>query len=187
MSAETEIQECLGLSLPDCVHHVWAVAIRLHGGRSHDAEDLVQEVFLRLTRRATTGALRNDEVANGLAYLRHMTMTVFVDLLRRRQTKKRGGDVAHVQLQEEHDTEARGAGPAQLLEDAAMNRALTDAILSLKPEHQSVMLPFITRGLSINEIAKLLSLPRQTVRSRLRSAQRAMRTYLRGSGWEVAS
>src|SRR4029079_11816399 len=62
---------------------VWKTALRVTGSES-DAEDVVQNVFLRLLANRHTGRVRRDEAG---AYLRRAATNAALDALRRRKQR----------------------------------------------------------------------------------------------------
>ena len=71
------------------------------------------------------------------------------------------------------ETAYRGAESARLLEDALMQ---------LVPDHRAVIVLRHVEGFSYNEIGELLGIPEKTVKSRLFSARRQLRSILNDWG-----
>ena len=62
-----------------------------------DTTSLVHESFLRFEK---SGAVKMHDRAQFMAYAAQVMRSVVVDLVRRRQTERRGGDAVHVELDE---------------------------------------------------------------------------------------
>lgn len=62
-----------------------------------DTTSLVHESFLRFEK---SGAVKMLDRAQFMAYAAQVMRSVVVDLVRRRQTERRGGDAVHVELDE---------------------------------------------------------------------------------------
>jgi RNA polymerase sigma-70 factor (ECF subfamily) len=67
---------------------------------------------------------------------------------------------------------------AQLVEEASLSRELADLVLQLEEPYRTTLLLRYFRGLSIDDIAKAQSLPRETVRTRQRRGLELLRERL---------
>lgn len=149
-------------TLFDChFDFTWALLRRL--GLSHeDADDAVQEVFIVAARRL-------DQIATGSerAYLASTAIKVASTV--RRGLKRRREDCADEALLE------CALDPAPWPDEAAelhKARRMLDAVLdTLDPDLRTVFVLFELEGLTLHEIADLLSLRLGTVKSRLRRAR----------------
>lgn len=147
---------------------------RLTGTRT-DAEELTQELFVRLTRQVARRQ-RIDDVAG---WLYRVGYNLWNDWARRRVTARvkgiatAGGDVEIAGL----------AGP-ETVEAAALARwerdAVRQAVLDLSPEHREVLVLSHYQELSYKEIAAITGVPIGTVRSRIHYAIQHLRTRLGG-------
>jgi RNA polymerase sigma-70 factor (ECF subfamily) len=130
-------------------------------GSSHDAEDLVQEVCVKVL--AKPRHLTNDDE---LGYLLRVLRNTFIS---QRRTAARRPATA-VAPEDFERFEGNGADPEQAL--AA--RELYDRIAAL-PEHQrDVLVAVDLLGLAYQEAATSLSVPVGTIMSRLFRARRAL-------------
>jgi len=129
-------------------------------GNTTDAQDIVQETLM--------GAFRGLSRFRGEASVRTWFTQIMVRQVaqhRRRETIRRTKP-----LHDEHEAN-RDGGEAE--SNARMDVA---ALLArLDPEHRDVIVLREIDGLSYDEIANVLNLPRGTVESRLFRARRAMR------------
>lgn len=131
-------------------------------GNSADAEDLVQETL--------TGALRGSY--RGEASLRTWLVQILirqVGMLRRSPWRKRRTPLAT-------GTETRGelstpAGTARV--DARLDVSMM--LASLSPEHRAVIILRELQGMTYQEMAGALGVPRGTVESRLHRAREELR------------
>jgi RNA polymerase sigma-70 factor (ECF subfamily) len=149
---------------------VFAVAYRLVGS-AQEAEDIAQEVFLRLyLRPLPTGREHNLagwllKVATNLAY----------NSLRSRQRREAREGQGLAQWPEE-DEAAEGSGPAPDSEAAELVRATLAAL----PERQVQLLLLRQAGLSYAELAAALGVAAGSIGTLLARAERAFReTYER--------
>lgn len=138
--------------------------------RSDDANDIVQEAFLRAFRGFDT--LRGGDVKAWLLTIVRNCHATALDQQRRRPT---------VPLGEEHtealESDAQGGSPdpesATLAEDE--RRTLARLIEALPEEHRQVLLLRELEDLSYREIAAVTQVPIGTVMSRLARARAALR------------
>jgi len=146
---------------------LYTVAYRLTGNHD-DAQDLVQEVLLRVRRGLETyrpGSLEG--------WLSRITTNTFLDETRRR--KRRPVDL----LPEEPDRvmpPSPGADEAMAAE--ALPDDVQDALRSLPPEYRSAVVLCDVVGLSYQEIGDFLHVPVGTVRSRLHRGRALLREAL---------
>src|SRR5690242_8978897 len=136
---------------------VFRLAFRLTGNR-HDAEDLTQEVFVRVFR-----SLSSYRPGTFEGWLHRITTNVFLDQARRRQR------IRFDALPEDFGDKLPGRIPAP---DVAYLSELFDddvevALRSLKPEFRVAVVLCDIEGLSYEEIAQVLDVKIGTVRSRI--------------------
>ena len=122
---------------------VYRLAYRLTGN-SHDAEDLTQEVFVRVFRSLDSYVPGTFE-----GWLHRITTNLFLDMARRRQRIRFEG------LADE--TEARLGGseptPAQAFDDRHLDGDIHAALMALAPEYRAAVILCDIEGLSYEEIA----------------------------------
>jgi RNA polymerase sigma-70 factor (ECF subfamily) len=147
---------------------VYRLAYRLTGN-SHDAEDLTQEVFVRVFR-----SLPGYTPGTFEGWLHRITTNLFLDMARRRQRIRFEG------LGEE--TEARLDGgeptPAQAFEDRHLDDDIQAALKALAPEYRAAVILCDIEGLSYEEIAATLDIKLGTVRSRIHRGRAQLRAAL---------
>jgi RNA polymerase sigma-70 factor (ECF subfamily) len=148
---------------------LYSVAYRLTGN-ADDAQDLVQEVLLRVRRGLSTYQPGSME-----GWLSRIATNAFLDEVRRR--KRRPVEL----LPDDLDRSAPGAPPAD--EDLAAEGLGDDvqAALSRLPEEFRVAVVLCdVVGLSYAEIAERLGVPTGTVRSRIHRGRTMLRQALAG-------
>ena len=152
-------------------------------GNATDAEDLVQETFLR----AYQGLPNFDGRASLGTWLYRIATNLCIDHRRRRA--RRVPTVSYSLQEDENGEPAEWDIPDYHTPnplDAALNRELErvveDAISKLSPKLKTVLLLYDVEELSYEEIARVLNIPIGTVKSRLNHArtqiQRAVAAYL---------
>lgn len=148
---------------------VYRLAYRLTGNQ-HDAEDLTQEVFVRVFRSLSTYAPGTFE-----GWLHRITTNLFLDQVRRRQRVRIdpiGEDTSRIATAEGRGTPERGYEHANL--DHDVQRALD----ALAPEYRAAVVLCDIEGLSYEEIAVTLGIKLGTVRSRIHRARAQLRSAL---------
>lgn len=145
-------------------HHrgVYAAAMRILGN-SAQAQDVTQDVFLKLWRAPQRFDRRRGELGS---YLRLMARSRAVDLWREGQAAGRASDrlkvvVAHA----EGRVEER---PSAMAERESERRAVRAALGALpEPQREAVVLAY-WGGLTADEIARRVGVPLGTAKSRIR-------------------
>ena len=135
---------------------------------AHDAEDAVQETFLKLYRNGGWQQAENEQ-----AFLARVAWRVAVD---RRRAAKPAGLAADPELMQE--LPAANPGPEQSLLEA--NRyAVIHAMIDALPEELRVPLALsAAEELTSREIGEILHIPEGTVRTRLQRARQMLREKL---------
>jgi RNA polymerase sigma-70 factor, ECF subfamily len=145
---------------------VYRLAFRLTGNR-HDAEDLTQEVFVRVFR-----ALDNFKPGTLDGWLHRITTNLFLDQARRRNRIRFDGF--------SEDAEARipgkEPGPERSFEFNNLDVDIQAALEELPPDFRAAVVLCDLEGLSYDEVAEALGVKLGTVRSRIHRG----RTMLRG-------
>jgi len=140
-------------------------------GNVADAEDAVQEAFLRAYR----GRDGFREWATLFTWVTRILINTCYDVGRRRVTRR-----AETPLEDEVrvDPPTRGS-------DHPMRLALEAAVQQLSPIYQDVFRLVDVEGYTHREVAQILSIPEGTSKARLFEARRQLRAALRGP--ELAS
>jgi RNA polymerase sigma-70 factor (ECF subfamily) len=142
-------------------HRVFGVALRMLGARA-DAEDVAQEVFLRVYR--AVGEFRGE--ARLSTWLYGITSNLCLNRLARADHTRVSRDDDAVQ-----GAPSEGIDAAEAAERSEVEAALRQAIAELPDERRIVVVLRDVEGLSYDEIAQALALEPGTVRSRLHRAR----------------
>src|SRR5437870_3535016 len=135
---------------------LYTVAYRLTGNRE-DAEDLVQEVLLRVRR-----GLETYQPGSMEGWLSRIATNAFLDDVRRR--RRRPLEL----LPDEPETVLPSSRPADLdYEAGALSQDVQAALRQLPPDYRSAIVLSDVVGLTYQEISDALEVPIGTVRSRL--------------------
>ncbi|MBI3626935.1 RNA polymerase sigma factor [Candidatus Uhrbacteria bacterium] len=140
-------------------------------GHRQDAEDLTQETFLKVYRKAE----QINPEANFRAWLYKVATNTAYDWLRK---KKKLGEV----LVDESENNIFETIPAKESYDSIENKEtqeeMAQALGTLKPIYKSVLMMYYYHDLSYQEIADALSLPINTVKTHIHRAKLALRQNL---------
>src|SRR5919108_234679 len=147
---------------------VYRLAYRLTGNK-HDAEDLTQEVFVRVFRSLSTYTPGTFE-----GWLHRITTNLFLDMVRRKQRIRFDalGDDAAERLASKEPT------PQQVFHDAHFDADVQQALDTLAPEFRAAVVLCDIEGLSYEEIAATLGVKLGTVRSRIHRGRSQLRKAL---------
>lgn len=147
---------------------VYRLAYRLTGNQ-HDAEDLTQEVFVRVFRSLSTYTPGTFE-----GWLHRITTNLFLDMVRRKQRIRFDalGDDAAERLPSREPT------PQQIFNDAHFDADVQQALDTLAPEFRAAVVLCDIEGLSYEEIAATLGVKLGTVRSRIHRGRSQLRKAL---------
>lgn len=147
---------------------VFRLALRLTGNR-HDAEDLTQEVFVRVFRSLDSYTPGTFE-----GWLHRITTNLFLDQARRRQR------IRFDALSDERAARLTSSSPSP---DAAYSDQRFDddveaALAALPPDFRAAVVLCDVEGLSYEEIADILGAKMGTVRSRISRGRAMLRKEL---------
>ena len=147
---------------------VYRLAYRLTGN-PHDAEDLTQEVFVRVFRSLSSYSPGTFE-----GWLHRITTNLFLDMARRR---------ARIRFEGLADDAAERMGgreptPQQAYDDTHFDFDVQRALDELAPEFRAAVVLCDIEGLSYEEIAATLGVKLGTVRSRIHRGRTQLRAAL---------
>jgi RNA polymerase sigma-70 factor (ECF subfamily) len=147
---------------------VYRLAYRLTGNK-HDAEDLTQEVFVRVFRSLSSYTPGTFE-----GWLYRITTNLFLDGARRRQRIRFDGlpEDAHDRLP------AKGSGPAEKLDSDQFDHDVQDALAALPEDFRAAVVLCDIEGMTYDEIAEVLDVKLGTVRSRIHRGRSMLRKHL---------
>jgi RNA polymerase sigma-70 factor (ECF subfamily) len=138
--------------------------IRALGGAHADRDDIVQEVFLVVRRR-----MKDFDGINPAGWLYRITRRQVRDFRRRAW-------VRHIftrrRLEDPDTLVSSGGGPAADLERKEGRRILATILGKLREERRTAFVLFEIEGLSGDEIARIQSVPLNTVWTRLYHARK---------------
>jgi RNA polymerase sigma factor (sigma-70 family) len=168
-----------GPPVPDWTPPTWDEVVRTHSarvyrlayrltGNPYDAEDLTQDVFVRVFRSLSSYTPGTFE-----GWLHRITTNLFLDQARRRQRIR--FDALAPDAGER--LPGRDPSPAQVYDDQHFDPDVQLALDQLAPDFRAAVVLCDIEGLSYEEIAATLDIKLGTVRSRIHRG----RSQLRGA------
>lgn len=155
-----------------------AYFIRLGAGRS-EAEDLVQETFLKLFRSAAQASATSYDARGKFAgYAFRVARNVWIDRRRRARSAMASGDVEAVQVEVDHRLDRAIGRPEDELVRMESSDVVRVAVAGLPETHRAVFELAVVEELPYAAIAEALEIPVGTVKSRMHSAVARVRDAL---------
>lgn len=137
------------------------------------AEDIVQEVFIKFYHNQN----QYEERGELKAFLTQLTVNKSKDYLKSWAYRK-------VQLQSKLFSQASKRNLDELVRKDEQ-AIIGDAILELPLKQREVLIYFYFNEMTITEVARILSIPESTVKTRLRRGKELLRNRLIGLEWEA--
>ncbi|MCM3885925.1 RNA polymerase sigma factor SigE [Frankia sp. R82] len=148
-------------------NRVYRLAYRLTGN-AHDAEDLTQDVFVRVFR-----SLADYTPGTFEGWLHRITTNLFLDRMRRQQK------IRFDALPEDTERLAgREASPEAVYAEAHLDADVEAALAALPPDFRAAVVLCDIEQLSYEEIAQTLGVKLGTVRSRISRGRAMLRAAL---------
>jgi RNA polymerase sigma-70 factor (ECF subfamily) len=150
---------------------VFSLLVRLVGRGPH-VEDLAQETFLRAYRAFPT--FQVDETARPSAWLFTIATRLVLDARKRRALPLSPMSAA------DDAASPRAGGPEASLSRAELGRAIERAAAGLPDDQRAAFVLAEYQDMSLEEIARALGIPENTVKTRLFRARQHLRARLAG-------
>ncbi len=163
-------KEDFDILLAPHIETLYRLAYRFTGNR-HDAEDLVQELLVRLYPKCKDlGAMERLR-----PFLTRSLYHLFIDQVRRSAGKPEAAEEVEPATEPAHE-------PEMQVEGALMQRHLLAALGSLNPDQRALLSLHDIEGYSLPELEVVLETPVGTLKSRLHRARVRMRETLESAG-----
>ena len=144
----------------------------------HDAEDIVQEAFLRALRSFDTFTVGRDA--------RAWLLTIVRNCCRTWHRQNRPHEMATEWDVESQPAEATWSDPEALLMKHANSELIRQAMEQLPFEYREILILRELEELSYKEVAQIIEVPLGTVMSRLSRARKELYTRLSQAKGEIA-
>jgi RNA polymerase sigma-70 factor (ECF subfamily) len=162
----------------------WEALVRRYQGRIYsvafhylrdreEARDMAQEAFIRVYERLES--FRGGD--SFLPWMIRLTRNACIDRLRQRKARPPARDLP---VEEGPALPDAGPGPEEEALEASRRRLLYRALDQVSEHHREMILLKDIQGLKLEEIARLLSLPLGTVKSRSMRARLELAERVRG-------
>jgi RNA polymerase sigma-70 factor (ECF subfamily) len=150
------------------------LALRLTGSRT-DAEDLVQEAFLRAYRFFH----RYDPSLPFTSWLYRIMTNAYIDDIRRRGKLKTSSlDEQHPETGSTWDFPDESASPERLVMTSEMEAEIQEGLNRMTPDFRVAVLLADIEGFSYEEVASIMKTSIGTVRSRIHRGRKQLRSFL---------
>jgi RNA polymerase sigma-70 factor (ECF subfamily) len=173
-------------SAPDCAADLTALVNEYSGTlyrvafsisrNAAEAEDMVQETFLRVLRHRD----RLPEIRDARVWLIRITWNLVLDRKRRQKTRPENEDISELA----RVLPARELRADQVVISAQRHARVLELIDQLPGKERQALLLSALDELSNAEIASVLGVTESSVRSRLFRARRDLADKLRREGWK---
>ena len=154
---------------------VYRIAHRLTGNAS-DAEDVVQETFLKAYRQLG----RFESRANFGTWLHRIAVNCSIDLIRSRPSREKAHDAADLEGLGSPDAAppASGSSPERLMLSTEVQDRITAAMSSLSARERAAFMLRHFEGHSIDDISRSLGMKANATKHSIFRAVRKMRAAL---------
>jgi RNA polymerase sigma factor (sigma-70 family) len=149
---------------------VYRLAYRLTGD-PHEAEDLTQDVFVRVFR-----SLDSYRPGTFEGWLHRITTNLFLDKVRRKQRLR--FDALTEELSARLPLRASGTDPEHVYEMTHLDSDIQAALADLPPQFRAAVVLADIEGYSYEEVAQTLGIKMGTVRSRIHRGRALLRQSL---------
>jgi RNA polymerase sigma-70 factor, ECF subfamily len=153
--------------------YVFNVAYRLTGS-AQDAEDIVQDTFLKAYRQLS----RFEARADFRTWIHRIAVNRSIDLIRSRKHRELGQDPEDLERGADAGAGAVAAGPDRLLLSAEIRERVSEGLSHLTPSERLAFTLRHVEGLSIRDVASAMGLKSEAAKNSIFRAVRKMRTVL---------
>jgi len=139
-----------------------------------DAEDLMQEVYLR----AWSGLKQLQANEAFWVWLHRIARNAVLDWRKRKQVSTVSLESTFTDDEDGETEPVEVADWSENPEQIALSEAMQEAVRSLPENHREVVTMYYLEDMGISEVAKVLGVPKNTVLSRLARARETLRRKL---------
>jgi len=151
-------------------------------GNTHEAEDVVQETFLRVYKNL----VRYDPAQKFSTWIYRIGTNLCIDILRKRKRKRSISLDANLFDSESSDgydfmPTDEAEQPENLLVLSETRRQVREALDKMPEQYKSIMILRYLHDLSLQEIGEVLDLPVTTIKTRLHRGREFLRNKIEHS------
>jgi RNA polymerase sigma-70 factor (ECF subfamily) len=140
-----------------------------------EAEDVLQEVFLRLWEKAES---YDPVLGSPMAWLVRIARNRAIDRLRARRARPATQATDEDVSEQLRDIPSPAATPETATSESEEQRALREALARLAPDQRALIEQAFFFGYTQSELAARFNMPLGTVKTRIRTGMLAMRQHL---------
>jgi RNA polymerase sigma-70 factor (ECF subfamily) len=156
-------------------HRVYNFAYR-YNGRFDEAEDLTQEIFLKVYRTLHT---YKPDLGAFETWMMRVSRNCIIDHYRKLKTERRQTDSLEGEHEQVAETGNRFANPAEALDQRELSERVHGALLRLSGDLREVLILRDLEGFAYEEIVEIVRVPIGTVKSRINRGRVEMARMLR--------
>src|SRR5829696_4107570 len=172
--AGPEVEAALSTLYDRYSRTVFGVGLKLLEGDRSSAEEVVQEVFLKVWRSSHTF---DPSRGNFSTRLYRVTRSAALDLYRKRTSRIRPVPEGDSQIDAARDS---SASPEEIVDESWLSWRISRALEGLGASQREVIELAYFQGLSQSEISQRTGIPLGTVKTRTASAMKRLRQRLAG-------
>jgi len=172
--AGPEVEAALSTLYDRYSRTVFGVGLKLLEGDRSSAEEVVQEVFLKVWRSSHTF---DPSRGNFSTWLYRVTRSAALDLYRKRTSRIRPVPEGDSQIDAARDS---SASPEEIVDESWLSWRISRALEGLGASQREVIELAYFQGLSQSEISRLTGVPLGTIKTRTSSAMKRLRRGLSG-------
>lgn len=146
-------------------------------GNAQDAEECVNDMLMQAWRSIP------PEPEHFAAYLSVMTRNLALNRRSTQRAQRRGGGEVPAALSELAETLPSGESVEQICDGHALSEAIADFLRGISAKHRRVFLLRYYSVMPVGEIADLLGINENTVKSMLMRTRNKLRVYLEKEGY----
>jgi RNA polymerase sigma-70 factor (ECF subfamily) len=168
-------------------HGAWDVVVRQHhqriynlayrfNGRFDEAEDLTQEIFLKVYRTLHT---YKPDLGAFETWMMRVSRNCIIDHYRKVKTERRQTDPLEGDHEQVAETGNRFANPAEVLDHRELSERVHGALLRLSEDLREAVILRDLEGFAYEEIVDIIRVPIGTVKSRINRGRLEMAKMLK--------
>ena len=168
-------------------HAAWETVVRRHhqriynfayrfSGRFDDAEDLTQEIFLKVYKTLHTF---NSELGAFETWMMRLGRNCIIDHYRSMKTERTRTDSLEGEHEQVAETGNRYTNPADALEQRELSERVHGALIRLSEDLREVLILRDLEGFAYEEIVEIIKVPIGTVKSRINRGRLEMAKILK--------
>lgn len=147
-----------------------------YNGRFDEAEDLTQEIFLKVYRTLHT---YKPELGAFETWMMRVGRNCIIDHYRKLKTERRQTDSIEGEHEQVAETNNRFANPAEVLDHRELSERVHTALLRLSGDLREVLILRDLEGFAYEEIVEIVRVPIGTVKSRINRGRIEMARMLK--------